>query len=68
MIRMLLSWADWNICLPLWRTQNGLQNVGSLSWGKDVAQKICEYDQRIPATVLRLSSPDDESLLAAEGI
>jgi 16S rRNA (cytosine967-C5)-methyltransferase len=36
--------------------------------GQDVAQKICEYDQRIPATVLRLSSPDDESLLAAEGI
>lgn len=34
----------------------------------DAAQKICEYDQRIPATVLRLSSPDDEALLAVEGI
>jgi 16S rRNA (cytosine967-C5)-methyltransferase len=38
------------------------------SFGADAAQKICEYDQRIPATVLRLSSPDDEALLAAEGI
>lgn len=38
------------------------------SFGDDAAQKICEYDQHIPATVLRLSSSDDESLLAAEGI
>lgn len=38
------------------------------SFGDDAAQKICEYDQRIPTTVLRLSSPDDEVLLAAEGI
>jgi 16S rRNA (cytosine967-C5)-methyltransferase len=34
----------------------------------DRAQKICEYDQRVPVTVLRLSSPVDESLLAGEGI
>jgi 16S rRNA (cytosine967-C5)-methyltransferase len=34
----------------------------------DRAQRICEYDQRIPPTVLRLSSPDQEALLAAEGI
>jgi 16S rRNA (cytosine967-C5)-methyltransferase len=38
------------------------------SFGDKVAQKICEYDQRIPATVLRLSSAEDESLLAAQGI
>jgi 16S rRNA (cytosine967-C5)-methyltransferase len=37
-------------------------------FGNDVAQKICEYDQRIPATVLRLSSPEDEMLLAAQGV
>jgi 16S rRNA (cytosine967-C5)-methyltransferase len=37
-------------------------------FGHDVAQKICEYDQRIPATVLRLISPEDESLLVAQGI
>jgi 16S rRNA (cytosine967-C5)-methyltransferase len=38
------------------------------SFGDDVARKICEYDQRIPATVLRLSSAEDEILLAAQGI
>jgi 16S rRNA (cytosine967-C5)-methyltransferase len=37
-------------------------------FGQDVAQKICEYDQRIPATVLRLSSAEDAAVLAAEGL
>ena len=37
-------------------------------FGDDVAQKICEYDQRVPATVLRLSHPESESLLAGQGI
>jgi 16S rRNA (cytosine967-C5)-methyltransferase len=37
-------------------------------FGQDVAQKICEYDQRIPATVLRLNSPEDEPLVVAQGI
>ena len=38
------------------------------SFGDDVAQKICEYDQRVPSTVLRLSSAEDKSVLAAQGI
>ncbi len=38
------------------------------SFGDDVAQKICEYNQRIPATVLRLSGIEDEKLLSAQGI
>jgi 16S rRNA (cytosine967-C5)-methyltransferase len=38
------------------------------SFGDEIAQKICEYNQRIPATVLRLSNAEDESLLAAQGI
>src|SRR5947209_11264679 len=37
-------------------------------FGQDVAQKICEYDQRIPPTVLRLSSAEDESLLVEQGV
>lgn len=37
-------------------------------FGHNVAQKICEYDQRVPATVLRLSSQEDEAILAAQGI
>jgi 16S rRNA (cytosine967-C5)-methyltransferase len=40
----------------------------SSSFGHDAAQKICEYDQRVPATILRLSSAQDESILAAQGI
>ena len=40
----------------------------SALFGQDVAQKICEYDQRIPATVLRLSNPEDEATLAAQGV
>jgi 16S rRNA (cytosine967-C5)-methyltransferase len=38
------------------------------SFSDEVAQKICEYNQRIPATVLRLSSAEDEAALAAQGI
>jgi len=38
------------------------------SFGDDVAQKICEYDQRVPATAIRLGTAQDESLLAAHGI
>jgi len=37
-------------------------------FGQDIAQKICEYDQRIPATVLRLSSGEDETTLVEQGI
>src|ERR1700760_2155372 len=38
------------------------------SFGENVARKICEYDQRVPATVLRLTKPEDEALLGAQGI
>ncbi len=37
-------------------------------FSQDVVQKICEYDQRIPPSVLRLSSLEDETTLAAQGI
>jgi 16S rRNA (cytosine967-C5)-methyltransferase len=37
-------------------------------FGQDVAQKICEYDQRIPVTVLRLDNTENEALLSAQGI
>ena len=36
--------------------------------GQDIAQKICEYDQRIPATILRLNNLEDEALLVSQGI
>jgi 16S rRNA (cytosine967-C5)-methyltransferase len=38
------------------------------SFGDNVAQKICEYDQRIPASVLRLNGPGDETVLTSKGI
>lgn len=37
-------------------------------FGQEVTQKICEYDQRVPVTTLRLSATSDEALLAAQGI
>jgi 16S rRNA (cytosine967-C5)-methyltransferase len=37
-------------------------------FGDEAAQKICEYDQRVPATVLRLSRPEDETALVTQGI
>jgi 16S rRNA (cytosine967-C5)-methyltransferase len=37
-------------------------------FGQDIAQKICEYDQRIPAIGLRLSSAEDETTLTAQGV
>jgi 16S rRNA (cytosine967-C5)-methyltransferase len=37
-------------------------------FGDDAARRICEYDQRVPLTVLRLSSAEDENILAAQGI
>lgn len=37
-------------------------------FGPEVAQNICEYDQRIPDTALRLSSQEDEETLRTEGV
>jgi 16S rRNA (cytosine967-C5)-methyltransferase len=37
-------------------------------FGQDIAQKICGYDERIPATVLRLNKPEDEALLSTQDI
>jgi len=48
---------------PKWLAERWLS-----SFGDDAARQICEYDQRIPATALRLSSPEDEGTLIAQGI
>jgi 16S rRNA (cytosine967-C5)-methyltransferase len=48
---------------PKWLVQRWLA-----LFGHGIAQKICEYDQRIPSTVLRISSAEDEVLLAEQGI
>ena len=38
------------------------------NFGDDRAKSICDYDQRVPATSVRLGHAADESLLAAEGV
>ena len=48
---------------PKWLAQRWLDE-----FGYDHACLICEYDQHIPSTVLRLSAMEDESLLAAQGV
>ncbi|MGC2742235.1 MAG: 16S rRNA (cytosine(967)-C(5))-methyltransferase RsmB [Candidatus Angelobacter sp.] len=58
-----LEYLSSGLAHPKWLAERWLA-----LFGYDLAQKICEYDQRIPATVLRLSSPEDEMLLAAQGI
>src|SRR5579859_2236078 len=61
-----LSGVDYlssSLAHPKWLAQRWAS-----SFGDEVTQKICEYDQRIPATVLRLSSAEDETTLAAQGI
>jgi len=37
-------------------------------FGHEQAERICHYDQQVPATTLRLGSPGDEEQLKAEGI
>lgn len=40
----------------------------SHEFGAEIATKICEYDQQVPTTTLRLSSSQDEEQLKAEGL
>lgn len=37
-------------------------------FGLETTRRICEYDQQIPQTALRLSSPEDEAALARESV
>ena len=48
---------------PGWLVQRWIQQ-----FGPEVVLKICEYDQQVPATVLRLSSASDEDALRREGV
>src|SRR6185437_2565586 len=48
---------------PEWLVQRWIEQFGF-----EVAQQICEYGQGVPETALRLSSPQDEESLHAEGV
>jgi 16S rRNA (cytosine967-C5)-methyltransferase len=61
-----LSGVDYlssSLAHPRWLAQRWIS-----SFGDEIAQKICEYDQRIPAAVLRLSSAEDETTLVKQAI
>jgi 16S rRNA (cytosine967-C5)-methyltransferase len=48
---------------PKWLVERWAEN-----FGHDKAKLICEYDQRIPPTIVRLSASEGEETLAGEGV
>jgi len=48
---------------PKWLVERWVEELG---YGK--ANLVCEYDQRVPATALRLSGAEDEAMLAQQSI
>ncbi len=48
---------------PKWLVERWVKQLGEAN-----AKLICEYDQSVPATVLRLSSSEDETILSQQGI
>jgi 16S rRNA (cytosine967-C5)-methyltransferase len=48
---------------PKWLVERWVEHFGN-----DKAKLICEYDQRIPATVIRLAAAENEEMLARDGV
>lgn len=48
---------------PRWLVERWIKELGGIN-----AKLVCEYDQRIPATVLRISGAEVEALLLDQGI
>jgi len=48
---------------PEWLVKRWEAELGQAS-----AEAVCRYDQQVPATAVRLGSPEDEAQLKAEGI
>lgn len=48
---------------PEWLVERWMEQ-----FGREKTEKICQYDQQIPSTVVRLSNVADEDALRAEGI
>jgi 16S rRNA (cytosine967-C5)-methyltransferase len=48
---------------PKWLAERWIKELGEAN-----TKHICEYDQRIPATSLRVSSPEEEAMLAEHGV
>jgi 16S rRNA (cytosine967-C5)-methyltransferase len=58
-----MSYLTSSLAHPKWLVERWVNELGDAN-----AKSICEYDQRVPVTTLRLSSPDDENMLAQQGI
>ena len=48
---------------PRWLAERWMEN-----FGYDRAKLICEYDQRVPRTALRLASAEEDAVLEREGL
>jgi 16S rRNA (cytosine967-C5)-methyltransferase len=48
---------------PKWLVERWVKELGNVN-----ARLVCEYDQRVPATTLRLSGAEDENMLLQQGI
>lgn len=48
---------------PVWLVERWVREFGS-----DAAHQICQYDQSVPSTIIRLRTPEAASELTAEGI
>src|SRR4029077_6805485 len=48
---------------PRWLVERWVNELGA-----DHAKLVCEYDQLVPVTTLRLSGPEDEAQLVQQGI
>jgi 16S rRNA (cytosine967-C5)-methyltransferase len=48
---------------PVWLIERWVQEFGS-----DATHRICQYDQSVPSTTIRLRTPEAASELAAEGL
>jgi 16S rRNA (cytosine967-C5)-methyltransferase len=48
---------------PKWLVERWAKELGESN-----ARAICEYDQRVPVTTLRLNNSEDETMLAQQGI
>jgi 16S rRNA (cytosine967-C5)-methyltransferase len=58
-----MSYLSSALAHPKWLVERWVNELGEAN-----AKAICEYDQRVPVTTLRLNSPEDETMLAQHGV
>ncbi len=58
-----MSYLSSALAHPKWLVERWVKQLGDSN-----TKLVCEYDQRVPVTTLRLSSPEDEASLSQQGI